>query len=374
MKVLIFGENDHSIPRRYWETSIPMLVDRGIDVHFATIQSTEPLHRVFNNMGITATAFGGSRAHDYPRITLNLTKLLRKEKFDIVHASEAIAATIAGLACLGLSGTKCVFHYHHIHIPGKQRFFSKWGSSLADVVMNVSEASRQGAMDYDGVDRSKSCVAYNGTSPLRDVAEHEVTAIRDGLGIPQGARVIALIARLRPEKGHLTLFEAANVVARSDGPPIHIIVAGDGPERSKLEIAARSFANIHAHFVGNQEDVAPWFASGDIAVVPSYLEPFGLVAIEAMSIGMPVIASRVGGLAEIIDDRVDGLLVPPGDVSALAGALDDLFNDPAMALSLGANARKTYLRKFTTDKMVEGWIRCYKRTHKDQSTLKEPSS
>lgn len=109
MKVLIFAENDHSIPRRYWEPSIPVLRQKGIDVHFATIQQREELHVIFDQEGIPTYAFGGKQATDYFRVSSQLALLVRREKFDVVHASESISATLAGLACLLLRRRSAFF-------------------------------------------------------------------------------------------------------------------------------------------------------------------------------------------------------------------------------------------------------------------------
>lgn len=359
MKVLILAENHRSIPARYWETSVPILRERGIDVRFATVQAGGPLHDTFSKMGIPATAFGSRRAVDYPKVTAALRALLKQESVDIIHASEAIAATISGLACLSLPGTKSIFHYHHVRLEGKQRMLSRVGSRLADLVMNVSAASQAGAIEFDHVPLHKTRVAYNGTVELRHVDEQEVAKLRSDLAIGPGHRAITIVGRLRREKGYPTLFAAAGALARSTDHPLHLIVAGDGPHRSELEQLAAAMPEVRVHFLGHQDDVAPWFALADVVAVPSYIEAFGLTAVEAMSAGKPVVATRVGGLTEIIGDRVDGLLVEPHDVDGMASAISEILTNRDLAVELGARARETYLQRFTVERMVDGWIDCY---------------
>lgn len=360
MKVLIFAENDHSIPRRYWETSIPLLRDKGVDVQYATIQSREPLHERLEALGIPAIAFGGSRATDYFRVTAELRRLIKKERFDIVHASESIAATLAGLACLSIPSTKCLFHYHHIYFHGTQRIFSRVGSRLADLIMNVSESSRRGAIKFDGVSRKKTKVAYNGTEPLRQVSVAEVERERRDLNIPNQALVLSIVARLRKEKGHRTLFEAAGIIAADIDLPVHVVVAGEGAERENLVDFSKSIPKVKVHFVGNKEDIAPFFAIGDVIVMPSYDEPFGLVAIEAMSFGKPLVASDIDGIAEIVIDGASGILVPPREPHQLAAAIRRVVDSPELSQVLGANGRARVEERFTISSMVDGWIKCYK--------------
>lgn len=364
MKVLVFPENDHNIPRRYWQYSVPILKQKGIDVHFATVRGREELHEIFEKEhGIPTHVFNGKKAPDYFRVARDLRRFLKDENFEVVHAAEAIAASIAGLACLKLPGTKCIYHYHHIIPTSKrQKFLSAVASRLADLVMPVSNATQRACIEYDKVAPPMSMVAYNGTEPLREVSPDEVDAIKRELNIPDRALVISLVARLRHEKGHKTLFEAAGIAAASESRPIHLVVTGDGPERAELQETVKAYSNIKVHFTGNRDDIAPWFYVGDIIAVPSYSEPFGLVAIEAMSCGKPLIASDVQGLAEIVENGINGILVPPGDPARLAEAILRVSNDPELAKNLSENGPRRVNENFTVVAMAEGWIRCYEKT------------
>jgi glycosyltransferase involved in cell wall biosynthesis len=195
---------------------------------------------------------------------------------------------------------------------------------------------------------------------MRQVSADELKSIRRDLGITDGAKVISIVARLRTEKGHRTLFKAAEIVAASLSEPIHIVVAGSGYEEEPLKEIARSLNEVQVHFVGHHEDIAPWFSVGDIVVMPSYTEPFGLVAAEAMSCEKPLIASGVDGLLEVIENGVSGILVPPNNERALSEALLKVFDSPELAEQLGNNARKRVRAKFSMETMVNGWIDCYR--------------
>jgi glycosyltransferase involved in cell wall biosynthesis len=154
-----------------------------------------------------------------------------------------------------------------------------------------------------------------------------------------GPRVVFL-GRLAPAKGVVTLIEA---LARLRTPGAQLLLVGDGPERSRLEgVARRLGVAERVHITGFVEHhrVPAVLASGDVLVLPSVYEELGTVLIEAMAVGLPVIASRVGGIPELIHDGENGLLVPPGDVRPLAAAIDRVLGDPDLARRLAAAARR----------------------------------
>lgn len=175
--------------------------------------------------------------------------------------------------------------------------------------------------------------------------------------------MISIVAHLRAEKGHDALLSACSKIVEAGlNRPLHLIIVGGGAMESALKRDAAMRTSFVTHFVGIQEDVALWFTSGDVVVMPSYHEAFGLTAVEAMSCSKPIVASRVGGLAEIFEHRVNGLLVPPGDPYKLAEAISEVLTDTDLALKLGKNARQSYLEKFTMERMVDSWIDCYSST------------
>ncbi|MEZ5422428.1 MAG: glycosyltransferase family 4 protein [Pyrinomonadaceae bacterium] len=360
MKVLILSEA--SGRSRYWEAALPLLKVKGIDASFASVRSSGEIHSVLSDNGLDVFAFDSKSARDYPRVAYRLREYLKRENVDIVQASESIQAAIAGTACLFASGTKCLYHYHHTHVGRRQSTFSWIGSRLSDRIMAVSKAAKTAAVEFDGVREQKVSVAYNGIEPLRAVDRSEAEALRSKLEIPVGARVVVIVGRLRPEKGHRKLFEACEIVGASMAEPLHLLVVGDGSERHSLESDSAGYQNFRTHFVGDQQDVALWYAAGDTVTIPSFVESFGLAAVEAMACGKTVVASNVGGLAEIVENEVSGLLVPPDDAPALAGAIRRVLEEPKFAAGLAENAKRRVMENFTMEAMVDGWIRCYEQT------------
>jgi len=357
MKVLILIEV--AAPSRYWSAAIPLLRDKGIDVQLAVLRSPGPLTEELTAKGIKAVTFGAKTSRNYIGAAIELAMLTRRERIDIVHASESIPATVSGFSrFFGGKGVR-LFHRHHTVCPENSKFFNGYANRTADLVMACSKAAMDHAIRFDGVDADRACVAYNGIVPLSSVGSEEVVELKNSLGISANEKVISIVGRLREEKGHLTLFEAAELVAERLGRPVHVVVTGSGYYEDVLKAAAAKLENVKVHFSGHREEIGPWFAIGNLVAVPSYIEPFGLVAAEAMSLGLPVIASDVGGLAEIVEDGISGILAPPKNANALAAAIENVLNDPELACELGENGRRRVLEKFTMEKMVDRWIECY---------------
>ena len=168
-------------------------------------------------------------------------------------------------------------------------------------------------------------------------------------------RTIVTVANLRPEKNHETLIAAASALAGSH-PELRFQFVGDGPRRQHLEaLAAARGVRGCVEFLGHREDVPAILAAADAFVLPSRSEAFPNGAMEAMAAGLPVVASAVGGLLDLVDHGRTGLLVPPDDAEALAAALRCLLDDPARAIEMGRAAREEVRRRYSFDQMVESF-------------------
>jgi glycosyltransferase involved in cell wall biosynthesis len=209
------------------------------------------------------------------------------------------------------------------------------------IVANSRAAARQ--LDSEGIPVDVVRVIANGVSLERFNA-------RSFAGRP--VRTILTVANLRKEKAHEVLLAAAAQL-RSAHPQVHFLIVGDGPRAPELHrLAATLGVQTQVTFLGHREDVPALLARADAFVLPSRSEAFPNGAIEAMAAGLPVIASRVGGLLELIEDGKTGLLVAPDDPAALARAVESLIVSPARAESLGAAAREEVARHYSFDRMV----------------------
>lgn len=201
-----------------------------------------------------------------------------------------------------------------------------------------------------------------GTSPERVVViPNGVTVAGADRPISRGRPVttILTVANLRSEKAHEVLLAAAAEL-RPRHPYLRYLIAGDGPRRAELRALASSLGlDAQVSFLGHREDVPALLADADLFVLPSRSEAFPNGAIEAMAAGLPVVASRVGGLVDLIDEGRTGLLVEPDDARALAAAIESLVLSPVRGEMLGASARDEVTRRYSFDRMVRGFEDLY---------------
>lgn len=358
MRVLVFAEGNHST--RYWEASLPRMASQVEKVRFVSLRDRGEIHHNLEAAGIKTYALESKSSRDYFDRARRLSKIAREERIDVIHACEAIPAFVTGLSALWGNKSIRIFNRQHNIVYGKQRIISLLASHTSQVIMPVSKSSALAARRYDLVRNRKIHVAYSGVELPRKVLRTEIVDLKTTLGIEPEAKVIAMVARLRTEKGHKTLFAACHDIAINLEVPLHVVLAGDGQDEELIRYDASKYDNFVTHFVGRQSDVALWFSIGDVVAMPSYHEAFGLSAAEAMSCGRPLVASNVGGLAEIIQDEKNGILVPPNDSRALASQICRLINSPELMERLGANAKKRIEEDFSVDRMVDSWVQCYR--------------
>ena len=193
---------------------------------------------------------------------------------------------------------------------------------------------------------------YNGVDLQRYDHQEPCCTLPDEFGMEPGSQIVGVVARLEPEKGHPTLFDAWPIVLRTV-PDSYLLVVGEGSRRDALEAQARELRIAHrVVFTGRRDDVPAVTAALDVAVLPSYREAQGLTILEAMALSRPVVASDVGGIPEMIQDGKTGLLVPPHDPAALAAAIIRLLTDHPLADTLGRAGHDLVHDRFCIELMV----------------------
>ena len=228
---------------------------------------------------------------------------------------------------------------------------------------------------------------HNGVDLSRYDRTEACCTLPEEYGFAEGTPLVGVVARLEPEKGHATLLDAwPLVLARV--PEARLLVVGEGSLAEALEEQAdalgllgepcdgdRCVGTRHARpgarvvFTGRREDVPAVTAALDVAVLPSYREAQGLVILEAMALGRPVVATNVGGIPEMVEDGVTGLLVPPHDPDALAAAIVRLLTDHPLADILARNGYRLVREGFCVERMVsaieqlydDGWLAWHAR-------------
>jgi L-malate glycosyltransferase len=215
------------------------------------------------------------------------------------------------------------------------------------VVANSSAGKTQ--LEHEGVPANRIRVIPNGVTVERFTPVPGVRPVR----------TIVTVANLRAEKAHDVLLRAAARLSPSH-PELSFVIAGDGPRAAELRaMSERLGVADRVRFVGHVDDVPSLLGAAQAFVLPSISEAFPNAVIEAMAAGLPVVASAVGGLLDLVDHGRTGLLVPPSDPEALAGAIAALVADPARAARIGAAAREDVASRYTFGRMVQSFEDLY---------------
>jgi glycosyltransferase involved in cell wall biosynthesis len=218
----------------------------------------------------------------------------------------------------------------------------------------VPSSSIEAKVRAEGRGAARFAVIPNGVDLSRFAAPAPPCGLRRELGVPPDAPLIGVVARLEPEKGHAVLLDAWPRVAAAV-PDAWLVIVGEGSECDALRAAVAGMPRAAARrvvFTGRRDDVAALTAELSVAALPSLREAQGISLLEAMARRVPVVASAVGGIPEVVDDGVSGLLVPPADPSALADALVRLARSPSLRRRLGEAGYATVRDRFSIDAQV----------------------
>ena len=290
-----------------------------------------------------------------PRNFLALRHWLAGQRtaIDVLNTHSSTDSWLAALACETLAGAPPLVRTRHVSTTIRNRPTTRWlyAHATAHIVTTGEALRRQLARD-NGVPLSHITSIPTGIDLARFVPG-DAAAARARVGLPE-RRTLGIVATLRDWKGHDVLFDA---LARDRAPwtDWNVVVVGDGPYRPQLDaqVAAHGLRD-GVRFAGQQEDVVPWLQALDLFVLPSWGEEGVPQAIlQAMACAVPVVSTTIGAITEAVDDSVTGLVVPPRDVAALAGALSKLRDDAALRTRFGAAGRSRAARDFGIERMLD---------------------
>lgn len=272
---------------------------------------------------------------------------LLDDEFDLVHAHTSHAHALCALACRG-TGVPLVVT-RRVDFPVKSGWFSRWKyRSAVDRYVAVSEAVK-GVLIRGGIAAERIAVIRDGVDFTR-LPEGRST-LRDEFRLPTDAVAIGITAHLTDHKDHRTLLRAFEQVQRQ-APQAWLFVVGTGELEDELKRLAASLALRQVVFTGFRADIGNVLRGLDVFTLSSHLEGLGSSIMDAMYCGLPVAATAAGGIPELIDDGVDGLLVPPRDPEALAHALLRLVRDAPVRRCLGEAAAAKARRRFGAARMA----------------------
>jgi glycosyltransferase involved in cell wall biosynthesis len=257
------------------------------------------------------------------------------------------------------------FHHGYTTTDRKMRVYNRvdrWSLPAADRLITVCHAFAQELASGTGVPLENISVLHNSIRPQPPATAAEVQELRSRFGIANDERIVLAVGRLSKEKAHIDLLAAFNRL-RETNPEINckLIIVGEGPERGRLEAAAESFSRkANVIFAGQVSDVRPFYAAADVLALPSYSEGSPNVLLEAMAAEIPVVATRVGGVPEIVEDNVSALLVAANDSSSMAAAIARVLTDNALAQTLTANAATLVATRYAPENHVRSLMHIYR--------------
>ena len=294
--------------------------------------------------------------------------LIKRGCFHLVHTHSSKAGILGRLAAK-LAGVPIIVHTPHGHVfygyyePILTRLFllvERIWAKLTDRIVTLTEKGKQEHIQLKVAPTDKFAVIPSGVE-LRDFLRVQKSSptLRQELGIVSGDRVVGSVGRFVPIKGYRYFLEAAKEILDQQSDVLFLLV-GDGPLEEELKAFAEALGIApRAVFAGYRADVAKMIALMDVFVLPSLNEGMGKVVVEAMAEGKPVVATKVGGVPELVLDNLTGILCPPKDSFAMAEAILKLLRNKELARKMGAEGRKRVYPRYDAKVMVEKIERLY---------------
>ncbi|MCL0067882.1 glycosyltransferase [Peptococcaceae bacterium] len=320
------------------------------------------LRRDLQSQGIKTISLDKAPRKQRLRAVLKLAKILGKNKIDIVH-THCPSPDFYGRLAAFISRVLLVFSTIH-STEGYSLRNEKILGCLTTKYIAISTQVQKYAVCNLQIPARKIALIYNGINmnafkkPLV-VKQHKLAE----LGIPTNRKIITNIGRVTEQKGQLYLIQAAKNILK-EFPNVHFLILGDDQTDKKLAqelkqaVKAENLSE-HVTFTGIRQDVPEILAITDIFVFPSLREGFALAILEAMAAGVPVVATDVGIIREVLIDKENGLIVPPKDAEALAEGIKFMLSNTERAKEMGLKGRKAVEEKFTIENTVRGYEELY---------------
>jgi N-acetyl-alpha-D-glucosaminyl L-malate synthase BshA len=361
----------------------------GHEVHFISYSQPFRLSGRDNGIEYHEVHVSSYPLFEFPPYDLALASRMAEvaefHSLDLLHVHYAIPHSVSALLArqmLAGRGMRLPFvttlHGTDITLVGLDRGYlpiTRYAIQESDGVTSISNYLKEKTLTDFGITRPievvpnfVNCDEY---APIKDEALR--AAARKRLALP-GEAILMHLSNFRPVKRVVDVVKVFAQVARE--LPARLVLVGDGPDRSAAEWLAHDL-KIHekVHFMGKQERVNELLPLADLMVMPSELESFGLAALEAMACKVPSIATRVGGVPELIDDGVTGLLYPVGDVEAMAEGAVSLLKDRDRLQAMRDAGRKTAQKRFCASLVVPHYVRFYEQVLAGQgSEIREPGA
>jgi len=323
--------------------------------------------------GVAVTVLNMRCKWDLGRL-YKLTGVLRRAEPDLVH-THLFHADLAGRVAARLAAVPHLLHTVHT-AEGRFRPWQYASARLlgdyCDGIVCVSPSVRDYHCARSGLPRSQYTVIPNGIDAAAFVRDEQSRSrLRREWGLGDDQPVVVFVGRLDQAKGIETLLSAMSHLA-ARGQALDLVIAGDGPKRHIIENFIRhGEGGRRCRLLGFVQDVQAVLSAADIFVMPSRWEGFGLAAVEAMAASLPVVATRVPGLRDVIKDGESGLMIDCGDVFGLAERIERLAHDPPLRQRLGQRGRQCVVRKYSVADMIAAHEDLYARIAADVPTRRD---
>lgn len=332
---------------RHLLSLLPALAKVGVEPVFVGLDVPSPEgDRFYERLAAPYLRLPSPRDVD-PALAVRLSRTLRRLRPDLVHTHLVHADVYGAFAGLPVVSTK---HNDDPFRRGPFRLVERLLARRARALIAITDSLARFLVDEVGLPAEKvRVVRYGLDEPPEPWAPNATVRI------PEGARVLLVVGRLAEQKG-IDVAVAAMPAIRAAHPEAVLVVLGEGPLHDRLVAQAGD----GVFFAGKAGDVAEWLRRADVFVHPARWEGFGLVVLEAMLAGLPVVASRVSALPELVADGETGLLVPPDDPNALASAVVRLLGDRQLAARLGEAGLARARAEFSVDRMARDTLAVYR--------------
>lgn len=322
----------------------------------ASLENDGQLRRKFEDLSIMTFVID-RQVQEKIRPMFRLWNAMRKFKPDIVHTHHIYQLFYAWPGAL-ISGAQIVHTEHEYYslMNSKVHFRLKNISRICKFITGVNEETSLYLQNEVGIPRNKIRTITNGI----DLNKFNNSSLsRQSLGLNAHDFVVAIVARLHPVKDHVSMIEAFRVLLNSF-PQARLLIVGDGEERQKLETLALELGlGGEIKFLGMRTDVSEILSCVDVLSLSSKMEGLPLCILEGMAAKKAIVATAVGGIPSVVSSGVNGILVPPGDPSAMAAALLRLALEPAVRMAMGENGRRLVEQRYNLRASVAAYTELY---------------
>lgn len=356
---------DTAIESDYFRQISAGLTQNNVRVSLVGLAPGTPPRWLAETPDVSYLSLNAINKFQYPKAVKELSLYLVGNDVDILHTHLFFSSLIGIFAKRRHKTMKVAMMRHHtsvVRMFGSRLHIAadKWMAEKADHVMTVSEAARNYMNDVDGINRNDIDVVYLGfdfekMSPNRDARNR----IRLEFGFDNDDLVIGYVGNFAKGKGHIQLIKAFTKIA-AEVPKAKLFFVGRGM-LDEVKNAAADFSSDKIVFAGWRDDVSACLNAMDIFVQPSLSEAFSQVLIEAMGVGLPVIATDVGGAKEVIDPGINGILIAPNDISAIADNVVELCKNVEQRNRIALTGQKSVTERFTVKRLVDRHLELYHR-------------